>query len=90
MHGSFKPSSVGLVDGRRALRTLLNWFVGRLISARRELTLAVRGDLASCSDCPFLGMAALVMMALLVGLSLEVEAHVVMPMVEKGPGVGLT
>ncbi len=80
---------MGHVDGRRALRTLSNRFVGRLISARRELTLAVRGDLTSCLDCRSVGVAAVVMMALLIGLSLEVEAHVKMPMVEKGPGVEL-
>ncbi len=52
--------------------------------------LAVRGDLASCLDCRSLGVAALVMMALPVCLSVEVKARIVMPMVEKGPGVGLT
>jgi hypothetical protein len=81
---------VGLVGGQRASRTLLKQFLGRLISARRELILTERGDLASHSDLCSLGVAAVVMMALLVGLSLEIEARVVMPMVVLSPGVGLT
>ncbi len=50
----------------------------------------MRGDLASCLDHCSLGMAAVVMMALLVGLFLEIEARVVMPMIEITPGVVLT
>jgi hypothetical protein len=82
--------SVGLVGGRRASRTLSKRFVGRLISARRELTLMEQGDLASHLDLHSLGVAVVVMMALLVGLSLEIEARIVIPMVVLSPGVGLT
>jgi hypothetical protein len=90
LHRSFRPLSMGLVDGRRASRILSKRFIGRLISARRELTLTVQGDFASHSDLRFLGVAAVAMMALLVGLPLEVKGHVVMPMVVRGLGVGLT
>ncbi len=81
-HGSFKPLSVlGLVVGWRVSRMLANCFEGRLILAKRELTLPVRGDLASCSDCRSLGIAVVVMMALLVDFSLEIEVRIVMSMV---------
>ncbi len=89
-HGLFGLSSMGLVNGWRASRTLSKWFIGRLISARRELTLTLRGDLASRSDLRSLGVAAVVMMALLVGLSLEIKVQVIMPMVAISRGVGLT
>ncbi len=56
-HGLFGPLSMGLVDGRRASRKLLKQFVGRLISARRELTLTLQGDLASRLDLRSLGVA---------------------------------
>ena len=49
-----------------------------------------QGDLASHLDLHSLGVAVVVMMALLVGLSLEIEARIVMPMVVLSPGVGLT
>ncbi len=55
--------------------------------AKRELTLPVWGDLASCLDCCSLGIAVVVMMALLVGFYLEIEACIVMPMVVILPGV---
>ncbi len=87
LHGAPRPLSCGLyciVIGRRASSTLLNWVVGRFISARmRELTLTVRGDLASRLDLHSFGVAAVVVMALLVGLSLTVMARIVMPMVVK-------
>ncbi len=56
----------------------------------RELTLTVRGDLASCSDLRSFGVVAVVVMALLFGLSLTVVAPIVMPMVVEVLGVGLT
>ncbi len=90
LHGLFRPLSVGLVDGHRASRTLLKWFVERLISASRDLTLTLRGDLESRLDLRSLGIAAVVMMALLVIFSLEIKARVVVPMVAISQGVGLT
>jgi hypothetical protein len=56
----------------------------------RGLTLTVRGALASCSDQRSLGVAVVRMVALLVGLSLEVKAQVVRPMVAISHGVELT
>ena len=76
-----------MVVGRSASRTLSNRAPGRLILAIRGLTLTVRGDLASCLDLRSLGVAAVTMVALLVGFSLEVEAQVVMPMVAISCGV---
>jgi hypothetical protein len=79
-----------VVVGRSASKTLSNQALGRLILAIRGLTLTVRGDLASRSDLLSLGVAAVTMVALLVGFSLEVEARVVMPMVAISCGVELT
>jgi hypothetical protein len=56
----------------------------------RELTLTMRGDLASRSDLRSFDVAVVVVMALLVGLSSMVVARIVMPMVVDVPGVGLT
>ncbi len=80
---------LGLVVGRRVSRTLANRFKGSLILAKRELTLPVRGDLASFSDsdCCSLGVAVVVIMALLVSFVLEIKARVVVPMVVILPGV---
>ncbi len=92
-HGASKPSSCGLsciVIGWSASSTLSDRVVGRFISAMRELMLTMWEDLASCSDLRSFGVAAVVVMALLVGLSLTVVAHVVMPMVVEVPGVRLT
>jgi hypothetical protein len=52
--------------------------------------LTVRGDLASRLDQHSLGVAAVTMVALLVGLSLEFEVRVVIPMVALSRGVELT
>ncbi len=79
-----------MVVGQSASRTLSNWAPGRLIWAIRGLTLTVRGDLASLLDLRSLGVAAVTMVALLVGFSLEVKARVVMPMVAISCGVELT
>jgi hypothetical protein len=73
-----------------ASRTLSNWAPSRLILAIRGLTLTVQGNLASRLDLHSLGVAAVMMVALLVGFSLEVEAQVVMSMVAIGCGVELT
>ncbi len=78
---------LGLVVGQRVTRMLANRFEGRLILAKRELTLPVRGDLASRTDRRSLGVAVVVMMALLVGFSLEIKVRIVMPMVVILPGV---
>jgi hypothetical protein len=50
----------------------------------------VQGDLACRLDLRSFGVAAMVVMALLVGLSLTVMVRVVMPMVVEALGVGLT
>ncbi len=78
-----------MVVGQSTSRILSNRAPGRLISAMRGLTLTVRGDLASCLDLHSLGVAAVTMVALLAGLSLEVEARVVMPMVAISRGLEL-
>ncbi len=78
-----------LFDGWRASRTLSNWVTGRLISASRELMLTERGDLDSRLDLRSFGVAVVAVMILLVGLSLAGMAHVVIPMVVEGMGVGL-
>ncbi len=56
----------------------------------RELKLTVQGDLKSRSDLRSFSVVAVVVMALLVGLSLMVMARVVMPMVVEVLSVGLT
>jgi hypothetical protein len=78
-----------LFDGWRASRTLSNQVTGRLIYVSRELMLIERGDLDSRSDLHSFGGAAVAVTVLLVGLSLAVAAHVVIPMVVEGMGVGL-
>ncbi len=81
---------MGLLNGRRASRTLLNWITGRLISARRELTLTERGDLDSHLDLRSVGVAVVVVMAPLVGFSLAIAACIIIPMVLSNRGEGLT
>ncbi len=66
------------VDGCKALRMLSKREVGRLISARRELTLSEQGNLGRRVDhCACFGV-----FVVLVGFSLEIVAHVIIPMVE--------
>ncbi len=79
-----------MVVGLSASRSLSNRAAGRLISTIRGLTLTGQGDLASRLDLHSFGVAVVAMIALLVGLSLEIEARVVMPMVATGLGVELT
>jgi hypothetical protein len=81
---------VGLFDGQRASKTLSNWVTRRLISARRELTLMEQGDLDSPLVLHSFDVAAVVVMALLVGFSMGIVARVIMPMVGNNPGEGLT
>ncbi len=93
LHGALRPLSCGLsciIIRRSASSTSSNWVVGRFISEIRELTLTVRGDLASRLDLRSFDVAAVVVMALPVGLSLTVVTRIVMPMVVEVPGVGLT
>ncbi len=92
-HGFSSPSSCVLscmVVGLSASRTLLNQATGRLISAIRGLTLTGWEDLASRLGLCSFGVAVVAMMALLVGLSLEIKVHVVTPMVATGLGVEST
>ncbi len=73
------------VVGCSASRTLSKQEVGRLISARSKLTLSERGDLERCMVlCTCFGV-----IMILVGFSLEIAAHVIIPMVE-GYWNGLT
>ncbi len=93
LYGVLRPLFCALscvVTGRSASSILSNRVVGRFISAMRELTLTVRGDLASHLDLRSFCVAVVVVMALLVGLSSAVVTHVVMPMVVEVLGVGLT
>ncbi len=66
------------VDGRKASRMLAKWEVGRLISAKRELTLSEQGDLGRRVDC----CACFGVIVVLVGFSLEIMVRVIIPMVE--------
>ncbi len=81
---------MGLFDGWRAFKTFSNQVTGRLISARRELTLTEGGGLDSCLVLRSFGVAAVVVMALLVGFSLAIVACIIMPMVGNNWGEGLT
>ncbi len=67
-----------LVDGRKASRALSRLEVGRLISARRELTLSERGNLGRRVDC----FAYFGVIVVLVGFSLEIVVCIITPMVE--------
>jgi hypothetical protein len=87
LHGLSRSVSMGLV---RASKTLLNWVTGRLISARREMTLMERGDLDSRSVVRSFGVAAMMVMTLLVGFSLAIMTRVIIPMVGSNWGEGLT
>jgi hypothetical protein len=81
LQGSSRVSSLLLplpVGGCKALRTLSKREVGRLISARRELTLSERGNLGGRVDC----CAYFGLIVILVGFSLETVVRVVIPMVE--------
>ncbi len=78
---------MGLV---RASKTLSNWVTGQLISAMRELTLTEWGDLDSRLVFRSFGVAAVMVMTLLVDFSLVIMARIVMPMVESNWGEGLT
>ncbi len=78
-HGSSRVLSLSLpLPVGKASRTLSKWEVGRLISARRELTLSERGDLGGRMGC----RACFGVIVVLVGFSLENVARVVIPMVE--------
>jgi hypothetical protein len=93
LHGASRPSSCRLsciVVGCSTSRILSNWVVGRLISVMRELTLTEQGDLESCLDLRSFGVAAVVVVVLLVGFSLGFEERVVMPMVGDSQSEGLT
>ncbi len=79
--------SMGLV---RASKILSNWVTGQLISTRRELMMMERGDLDSCLVLRSYGVAAVMVMTLLVSFSLAIVARVVMPMVGSSHGEGLT
>jgi hypothetical protein len=81
LHGLSRVSSLLLslpVGGRKDSRTLSNQEVGRLISARKELTLSEQGNFGGRMDC----CACFGVIVVLVGFSLETMAHVVVPMVE--------
>ncbi len=66
------------VIGRSASKMLLKREVGRLISARSELTLSEWGDLERrVVLCACFGV-----IVVLVGFSLEITAHIIIPMVE--------
>ncbi len=80
-HGLSRVLSLSLplpVGGRKASRTLSKREVGRLISARRELTLSEWGDLGGRVDC----CACFGVIVVLVSFSLEIVAHVIISMVE--------
>ncbi len=67
-----------VVEGFVVVHVLLKQDAGRLISARSELTLSKRGDLELHEDnCTCFGV-----MVVLVGFSLEMAAHIVIPMAE--------
>ncbi len=87
LHGLSRSVSVGLF---RASKTLSNWVMGRLISARRELTLAEQGDLDSCLVLRSFGVAAVMVTALLVGFSLMIVVRIIMPIFGSNWGEGLT
>ncbi len=87
LHGLLRSVSMGLV---RASKTLLNWVMGQLISARRELMLTEQGDLDSHLVLCSFGQAAVMVMTLLVSFSLAIAVHLVMPMVGSNQGEGLT
>ncbi len=87
LHGLLRSVSMGLI---RASKTLSNWVIWQLISARRELTLMEQGDLDSRLVLRSFGVAAVMVMTLLVGFTLAIVARVVMPMVGSNWGEGLT
>ncbi len=74
LHGLSRQLFMGLFDGQMASKTLSNWVTGRLISIRRELALTEQGDLDSRLVLRSFGVAAVVVMALLVGFSLAIVA----------------
>ncbi len=81
LHRSSRVSSLSLplpVGGRKALRMLSKWEVGRLISARKELMLSERGNLGGRVDC----CACFGVIVVLGGFSLENVTRVVIPMIE--------
>ncbi len=78
LHGLLRSVSMGLV---RASKTLPKWFPGQSISANRELMLTEPEDLDSHLVLRSFGVAAVMVMTLLVGFSLAIVACIVMPMV---------
>ena len=92
-HGSSRSSFwLSLpINGQSALRKFSNHDVGRLISARRELMSAERGDLECHVDLHSFGVVTVLLCSvLLFGFSFAIEVCVIMPMVEDSRGVGLT
>ncbi len=82
LHRLSRLSSIQLsciVDGRSALRTLLDLDVGRLTSGRREFTSSERGDWKG----RMVLRAGFGVIVVLVGFSLAIMVHVVVPMVEQ-------
>jgi hypothetical protein len=82
LHGSLRVLPCLLLPlpivGHSASRTLSKWEVGRLISAKSELTLSERGDLES----RMVLRTCFGVIVVLVGFSLEIAARIVIPMVE--------
>ncbi len=67
-----------IVDEPNASKALSKRDAGRLISTKSELTLFKRGDLELREDC----CTCFGVMVVLVGFSLEMVAHVIIPMAE--------
>jgi hypothetical protein len=87
LHGLSRSVSIGMI---RASKTLSNWVTGQLISARRELALMEQGDLDSRLVLHSFGVAAVMVMTLLVGFYLAIVVRVVMPVVGSNWGEGST